>query len=383
MDLCLETGSFDLVEFAWEEESAIDPDVQNQMDDRDMKNGIRLRSQIRADRGLEPDGVPDFLMTTNGPVLVADIGKEPEPAPEAPPEPGKDEIPPSPPLPKGGEKLAKAATGKKKVKIKPIDRQRPAMTKARSALKKLFQQAFQTDLAAAAEQLGKSLGLAKAAEDDKIEKLLAELDLAGISATREEAAAILAKAAANGGDAVFVQIGFYGKEAAGREFDELAAADLLTADELAIVNQVNKLAVEWAENRAAELVTKIEESTRDYLRADVTQAVEEGWSTQQLADHLADNFGFSEARSELIARTETAFADCNGNFMAYKSSGVVQGKEWLLGSGHDDDDECDLNADAGVIGLDEAFPSGDLVPPAHPRCVCDFLPVLEGQEAEE
>jgi hypothetical protein len=383
---CLERGGYDLVEAAWKEEIADKPKEQAEIHEIHQRSSIKRRSEIRQELGLEDDGVPDFVLTAAGPVLLDDIGKTPPQPEESLPGTSAPtaEIPPGPPLPKGGEnpaeKLAKTTGGtlkKAKPQLQPIDRERSEMVQARAALKKLMFSALQIDMAAAAEQLGEALGLAKAEEsqENKINRLLRELELAGIAATREEAARILAKAAQNGGYAAFSQIGFYSRTI-GREFDELAAAGLLTADELAIVNQVNKLAVEWAENRAAELVTKITESSRDYLRADITQAVEEGWSTRQLADQLQANFGFSESRSETIARTETAFADCNGNFMAYKASGVVSGKEWILGSEHDDYDECDLNAAAGVIPLDEAFPSGDQTPPAHPRCVCDFLPVL-------
>jgi hypothetical protein len=62
--------------------------------------------------------------------------------------------------------------------------------------------------------------------------------------------------------------------------------------------------------------------------------------------------------------------------IAYKESGIVEGKEWILGSEHDDDDECDDNVNDGVIPLDEAFSSGDMEPLAHPKCVCDVMPVL-------
>ena len=125
----------------------------------------------------------------------------------------------------------------------------------------------------------------------------------------------------------------------------------------------------------------IEQSTRDLLRGDVASAIEQGWSTNKLRDTLESNYAFSEQRAETIARTETAFADSRGNMIAYKESGVVSGKEWIMGSEHDIDDECDDNEAAGVIGLDDEFPSGDTEAPAHPNCVCDVLPVLAEQEA--
>lgn len=85
----LQGFGFDQVEFAWEQESAMDPHVQAQIDDLDARNGIRLRSEIRASRGLEDDGTPDFIMTAQGAVLVGEIGKESSGtgvSPVAPPE---------------------------------------------------------------------------------------------------------------------------------------------------------------------------------------------------------------------------------------------------------------------------------------------------------
>jgi hypothetical protein len=349
----LESGGFDLVEVAWEEETATKPKEQAEIDEIHVRSAIKRRSEIRKDLGLVDDGVPDFVLTVAGPVLLDEIGKEPPPVssgqlPEKPEEPGPAEqgIEKPEKLGSQAEKLAKVNRGKKA--LKPIDRDRPEIIEARAALQTLMAKALKADMQAAAEQLAQGLGLAKAEEDQaaKIDRLLAELQFAGITATREEAAAILAKAALNGGLAAFAQIGF---------------------DDQAIVSQVNKLAVEWAENRAAELVTKIEESTRDYLRADVTQAVAEGWSPKQLSRALEENFGFSEARSDMIGRTEIAQADVEGNMMAYRASGVVEGKEWILGSEHGEPDECTDNAAEGPIPLDQAFSSGDMNPLAHPN----------------
>jgi SPP1 gp7 family putative phage head morphogenesis protein len=380
--------------------------VQAKVDDLDVRNGIRLRSEIRESRGLEDDGTPDFIMTTQGPVLVSEIGKEPEPAPEPDgqkkPDGGKGggEGPDTPGAAEGSsspgssaetppQKLAKQSVGresaahpafnkavkkKRKTVIKPIDRERPEIVGIRDALKKLMAKALKADAQSAAAQLAKGLGLgktvgaassrpgagrtrpyAKAADDDaKIDKLLAEMELAGIEATREEVVKLLAQAAQNGGYAAFVQIDF-----------EAPAG---------ITDLVNTQAVAWAEKHAAELVTKLDEDTRDMIRSAVVQAQEEGWSTKALADALQETHGFSDARASMIARTETIRADCQGNLAAYKNSGLVSGKKWILGSEHTGDDECNDNAAEGEIPLDQDFSSGDEAPPAHPNCVCDFVP---------
>lgn len=160
-----------------------------------------------------------------------------------------------------------------------------------------------------------------------------------------------------------------------------------------LTETMSSLATNYAKSRGAELVGKrvlsdgmiidnphsewfIKQSTRDLLRGDVTKAVEEGWSTNKLRDELEKNYAFSEERADMIARTETAFADSRGNMIAYRESGVVSGKEWILGSEHDHVDECDKNMAAGVIALGDSFPSGDDEAPAHPNCICDVLPVL-------
>jgi hypothetical protein len=104
-------------------------------------------------------------------------------------------------------------------------------------------------------------------------------------------------------------------------------------------------------------------------------------SVDEIAAVIEKDYMFSAERAELIATTERAFADATGNMLAYRESGVVEGKEWVLGSEHEDQDcDCEPNADAGTIPLDENFPSGDDTVPAHPRCVCDVLPVVADTE---
>lgn len=123
--------------------------------------------------------------------------------------------------------------------------------------------------------------------------------------------------------------------------------------------------------------------TREKLRSDLAASIELGMSVKEIAAVIGPDYAFSPERAELIAQTERAFADVAGNMIAYRESGVVSKKEWALGSEHDMDDECDENADAGAIDLDEDFPSGDDAAPAHPGCICDVLPVVDEDDASE
>ena len=54
------------------------------------------------------------------------------------------------------------------------------------------------------------------------------------------------------------------------------------------------------------------------MRATIAQAIEEGWGAVELADHLKESPGFSEARAMTIARTEVIRANNQGNLDAYK-----------------------------------------------------------------
>ncbi len=141
-----------------------------------------------------------------------------------------------------------------------------------------------------------------------------------------------------------------------------------------IVNQPHERAVDWARERAGDLITQIEDNTRGMLRSTVTQAIEEGWGASELADEIKDSAGFSEARAMTIARTELVSANRQGAISAYRDSGVAYGKEWLTAGDDLVEDDCQENEDAGPIGFDEEFPNGD---DPHPNCRCSVIPVME------
>lgn len=161
-------------------------------------------------------------------------------------------------------------------------------------------------------------------------------------------------------------------------------------------------AISYATDRAAELVGKkwvrgrlvdnpsaewtISESTRDALRELVVSALRDGLTARDLSDRILESYTFSEARANAIARTEIIAAQAAGSMAAYRRSGQVQQKRWVLGSEHDIECDCDTNSEEGWIDLDDEFPSGDDAPPAHPNCVCDVevsFDEADDQAAEE
>lgn len=209
-------------------------------------------------------------------------------------------------------------------------------------------------------------------KDDRetIDKILEAISAGDLALLMDDTQDLLEEIMQDGSAEALAQIGF--------EADE------------SIVNQLNDLALDYAKERSAEMVGKrwvdgqlvdnpnaqwvISETTREMLRADIAAAIEDGTSNDDLAAELADNYAFSDERAETIARTETAFADVQGNLNAYRESGQVESKRWLTAP--DCCDEC-LELDGVVVGLDEDFPDdGGDGPPLHPNCRCDVLPVL-------
>ncbi len=154
-----------------------------------------------------------------------------------------------------------------------------------------------------------------------------------------------------------------------------AAEDALGRFKVSVVasdvfHSVNAAAVNWARQHAGELITQVSDSTREFVRAQVAQGLEEGWSTAQLKREILDGYTFSNDRALMISRTESATAANQGGLIAARGAGMAT-KTWLPVS-----DACEEiclpNADDGAIDIGEDFDSGDDAPPAHPNCRCSL-----------
>ena len=174
-----------------------------------------------------------------------------------------------------------------------------------------------------------------------------------------------------------------------------AGAAQISLTETNATKLANERAEAWAADRAAELVGmkwidgelvtnpnaewSIAESTRDMIWGDVNEAISEGWSNQKLSKAIQENNGFSESRSMMIARTETAFADVQGNIAAYreaKEAGIDVKVQWLTAEDDLVSEECEMN-NQEIREIGDEFPSGATEPPQHPNCRCVLAPVVE------
>lgn len=154
----------------------------------------------------------------------------------------------------------------------------------------------------------------------------------------------------------------------------------------AALTLANENAIAWAEEHAAELVKidgpeSIARSTRDLMQDLVARAEENGWSNADLSGEIQDHFGFSRSRGDVIARTETARADVQGNLVAYSASALVDRLKWVTANDDRVSDECLAN-DGEIVEMGEAFTSGATAPPGHPNCRCDVLPVFKNDDDE-
>lgn len=185
-----------------------------------------------------------------------------------------------------------------------------------------------------------------------------------------------------------------GSKAALRQVRSEKVAKDASADDMdEMLSLANERGIDWAEDHAAELVGMkridgkwvpnpnadwcIPETTRDAVRLLTERALEEGWSNDMLADQLMEDEAFGESRAMMVARTETAFADVQGNLIGWEESGVVAGKEWFTSA----DEYCDLcqEMNGKQVSMGEPFDfDGEAIdgPPGHPNCRCDVLPVL-------
>jgi len=157
----------------------------------------------------------------------------------------------------------------------------------------------------------------------------------------------------------------------------------------------NPLAVNAARNSAARMAESLWGGVADRVANVVADGIAEGLPIRSIANGIGE-YGFDRARAEMIARTESAYAYTEGQVEAWKQTGVVVGKRWVLSP--DACEFCEAAADEyseNPIGLDDSFYDlGDSLegalgsmmgfsyrsvngPPLHPNCRCAMLAEID------
>lgn len=153
----------------------------------------------------------------------------------------------------------------------------------------------------------------------------------------------------------------------------------------------NPRAVAYLQAHGAELVSRIDETTRGELRSLITAAMEQGRSYDQLAKDIQTQFrgygdpnsywrfdaprpqGHIDSRAHLIAVTEIGGAYEDGEWQAMQemqAAGLTVVKWWSTMGDDRVSAGCQENEAEGEIPLDQPHASGDLHPLRFPGCRC-------------
>ena len=147
---------------------------------------------------------------------------------------------------------------------------------------------------------------------------------------------------------------------------------------IGVFNLPNTRAANWAQKEAGQLVSEVDQTTKDRIGALVADVLRDPTASQaDLASRIRAEFAdMSSARADTIARNETHQAAAAGDIAAYKDYGVT---EVTISDGTDYDEEC-AEADGQTWTLDEY----EANPQEHVNCGRVGTAVLpDGSEGEE
>jgi len=135
-------------------------------------------------------------------------------------------------------------------------------------------------------------------------------------------------------------------------------------------------AINYASKRGAQLVTKMDRETKERLAKVIGDAIENKRGVDGLARDIRKEFAdMKTSRAQLIAKSETRDALFHASQDRMEDLGVT-GKEWILGSGGQEGNcpDCMSNAAAGIIAVDDEFPTPQYE--IHPGCTCGIAPAM-------
>lgn len=152
----------------------------------------------------------------------------------------------------------------------------------------------------------------------------------------------------------------------------------------------------YVQTATTRLSSGVNGTTNVRVRTLLQDGLADGETTEELAKRI-EELGFQPARAEMIARTESAGAFTHGQIEAWKQTGAVEGKKWLLAP-----DACEFCRavaaafNGKTVPLDQPFyRKGDVLegdqggvmvldysdidgPSLHPSCRCSLVPVIKG-----
>lgn len=142
------------------------------------------------------------------------------------------------------------------------------------------------------------------------------------------------------------------------------------------LDELNAEVADWARDHVGDLITEINDTTKDAVRSKVANWIESGDDLPALVDRMGQVFD-SEYRAQRIAVTEATNAFAEARELTWGRSRVIEKRRWQTAA---DDRVCPICKPLhGVVRtLGKGFPGGVDNPAAHPNCRCWIAPVLEG-----
>jgi SPP1 gp7 family putative phage head morphogenesis protein len=135
-------------------------------------------------------------------------------------------------------------------------------------------------------------------------------------------------------------------------------------------NLTNENISDSVKSQASASFSGLDETTSQWIVDQIATGRQNGMSDSDIADSIRDQVPQTYInRAERIVRTETARMVGQSEHVTATKNGASH-KEWVTVGDGGVCDLCEGNEAVGTIGIDQRFPSGDSLEPAHPNCRC-------------
>lgn len=142
-----------------------------------------------------------------------------------------------------------------------------------------------------------------------------------------------------------------------------------TVDKSMVKQLINQIWV--ADGRSwSERIWKNNELLAQTLNENLIHCVATGKKTTELKNLLQERFGVSYSRADALVRTEMAHIQTSAAKQRYQDAGVLEVEVWAP----KDERQCEV---CGQLHTKRFPASGPMPIPAHPRCRCCVVPVVE------
>jgi SPP1 gp7 family putative phage head morphogenesis protein len=147
------------------------------------------------------------------------------------------------------------------------------------------------------------------------------------------------------------------------------AKTFTTLDTATVQQMINHIWVADGKSFSQRVWTNTEQLI-ETLNEQLIHCVATGKKTTELKNLLQERFGVSYSNADMIARTELAHVQTQAAQKRYEDYGIQEVQIWA----DEDERRCDV---CGKLH-ETRYPTGSAVPiPAHPRCRCCIVPVVE------